>query len=195
MLTRRVPQLLFGRIKLFGVVARSANHYCEAQAMMNYWKLIAFFATLLVIGVLAGCSGPSSTAEAAPQFSFTSLEGKTVALKDLGNKVVIVDFWATWCPPCREEIPHLNELYSKLKGRGLEIVGVSMDTDGTDGVKDFAREYKIQYPLVMGDEKMAESFGGIIGLPTTIIIDRNGKIAKKYVGLPPAENMANVVQE
>ena len=163
--------------------------------MMNYWKLIAFFATLLVTAALAACSGPSSTAEAAPQFSFTSLEGKTVALRDLGNKVVIVDFWATWCPPCREEIPHLNELYSKLKGRGLEIVGVSMDTDGTDGVKDFAREYKIQYPLVMGDEKMAESFGGIIGLPTTIIIDRNGKIAKKYVGLPPAADMASVVQE
>src|SRR5262245_19843259 len=163
--------------------------------MMKNWKLIALFAALLAAATLAGCTTAVNTATNAPQFSFTSLEGKTVALKDLGNKVVIVDFWATWCPPCREEIPHLNELYSKLKGRGLEIVGISMDTDGTDGVKDFAREYKIQYPIVMGDEKMAESFGGIVGLPTTFIIDRNGRIAKKYIGLPPSGDMAKIVKD
>lgn len=162
--------------------------------MMNHWKLVAPLAALAAAAVLAGCSTPASPAPDAPQFSFTSLDGKTVAMKDLANKVVIVDFWATWCGPCREEIPHLNELYAELKGQGLEIVGISMDTTGTDDVKDFAREFRIQYPIVMGDEKVAESFGGIMGLPTTFIIDRKGKIAKKYVGLPPAESMARVVR-
>ena len=163
--------------------------------MIKNLKLVALFAALLAVAVLAGCSTPASRAADVPQFSFSSLEGKTVAMKDLGNKVVIVDFWATWCGPCREEIPHLNELYSELKGKGLEIVGISMDTDGTDGVKDFAREFRIQYPIVMGNEKVAESFGGIIGLPTTFIIDRNGRIAKKYIGLPLAADMARVVKD
>ena len=162
---------------------------------MKNWKRVALFAALLAVAVLAGCSRPASPASDVPQFSFSSLEGKTVAMKDLSNKVVIVDFWATWCGPCREEIPHLNELYSELKGKGLEIVGISMDTDGTDGVKDFAHEFRIQYPIVMGDERVAESFGGIIGLPTTFIIDRQGRVAKKYIGLPPAADMSRIVKE
>ncbi len=163
--------------------------------MMQNWKMVSLFVALFAVAVLAGCSTRASPASDVPQFSFSSLEGKTVAMKDLSNKVVIVDFWATWCGPCREEIPHLNELYSELKGKGLEIVGISMDTDGTDGVKDFAREFRIQYPIVMGDEKVAESFGGIIGLPTTFVIDRQGKVAKKYIGLPPAEDMRRIVKE
>jgi len=163
---------------------------------MKNWKMVALLVALFVVAALAGCSTPTSGgASDVPQFSFSSLEGKTVAMKDLTNKVVIVDFWATWCAPCREEIPHLNELYSELKGKGLEIVGISMDTDGTDNVKDFAREFRIQYPIVMGDEKVAESFGGIIGMPTTFIIDRKGKVAKKYIGLPPAEDMKKIVKE
>ena len=173
----------------------SAKRRCEAYTMMKNLQMVVLFAALLAVAVLAGCSTPAKPAPDVPQFSFSSLEGKTVAMKDLGNKVVIVDFWATWCGPCREEIPHLNELYSELKGKGLEIVGISMDTDGTDGVKDFAREFRIQYPIVMGDEKVAESFGGIIGLPTTFIIDRNGRIAKKYIGLPPAADMARIVKD
>ena len=173
----------------------SAKLRCEAYAMMKNLQMIILFAALLAVAVLAGCSTPAKPASDVPQFSFSSLEGKTVAMKDLGNKVVIVDFWATWCGPCREEIPHLNQLYSELKGKGLEIVGISMDTDGTDGVKDFTREFRIQYPIVMGDDKVAESFGGIIGLPTTFIIDRNGRIAKKYVGLPPAGDMTKIVKD
>ncbi len=163
--------------------------------MMNNLKMVALFAALLAVSVLAGCTTPASPASDVPQFSFSSLEGKTIAMKDLGNKVVIVDFWATWCGPCREEVPHLNTLYSELKGKGLEIVGISMDTDGTDSVKDFAREFRMQYPIVIGDEKVAESFGGIIGLPTTFIIDRNGRIAKKYIGLPLADDMTKIVKD
>ena len=163
--------------------------------MKKDWKMFVLFAAMLAAAALAGCSAPAKPASDVPQFSLTSLEGKTVAMKDLANKVVIIDFWATWCGPCREEIPHLNELYSELKSKGLEIVGISMDSDGTDSVKDFVREFRMQYPVVMGDEKLAESFGGLIGLPTTFIIDRSGKIAKKYIGLPPADDMTKIVKD
>ncbi len=164
---------------------------------LNRFKLSELFIALAVATGLAGCvsSSSSTKSQAAPEFSFSSLEGKTVAMKDLANKVVIVDFWATWCGPCREEIPHLNKLYAELKGKGLEIVGISMDVDGTDAVKDFAREFRIQYPIVLGDEKIAEEFGGIIGLPTTFIIDRQGNVAKKYIGLPPAADMERIIKE
>ena len=163
--------------------------------MKKDWKMFVLFAAMLAAAALAGCSTPAKPTSSVPQFSLTSLEGKTVAMKDLANKVVIIDFWATWCGPCREEIPHLNQLYSELKSKGLEIVGISMDSDGTDGVKDFVREFRMQYPVVMGDEKLAESFGGIIGLPTTLIIDRSGQVAKKYIGLPPAADMEKVVKD
>jgi thiol-disulfide isomerase/thioredoxin len=166
---------------------------------MNHSRHLSLFLGLAVITYLAGCSSsPDSSkgnTQAAPEFSFSSLEGKTIAMKDLADKVVVVDFWATWCAPCREEIPHLNKLYAELKGKGFEIVGVSMDHEGVDVVKDFARELRIEYPIVMGNEKDAEAFGGIIGLPTTFIIDRSGNIVKKYVGLPPAEDMERVIKE
>lgn len=162
------------------------------------FKLLPSFIALAVTVYLAGCSSSpdsgKSGGQAAPQFSFSSLEGKTVALKDLTNKVVVVDFWATWCGPCREEIPHLNKLYSELEGRGFEIVGISMDTDGTE-VKEFAKEFRIEYPIVMGSDQDTESFGGIIGLPTTFIIDRKGNIAKKYIGLPPAADLERIIKE
>jgi cytochrome c biogenesis protein CcmG, thiol:disulfide interchange protein DsbE len=166
---------------------------------INRLKLVSLFATLGLAAFPLGCSSSREASKggekAAPQFSFQSLEGKTVAMKDLANKVVVVDFWATWCGPCREEIPHLNKLYSELKGKGFEIVGISMDEGGTDVVKDFAKELRIQYPIVMGNEKDAEAFGGILGLPTTFIIDRQGNVAKKYIGLPPAADMERVIKE
>ena len=173
--------------------------FSRGSMLTSRFKLLPLFITLAVTLYLAGCSSShdsgKASAQAAPQFSFSSLEGKTVALKDLTNKVVVVDFWATWCGPCREEIPHLNKLYSELKGRGFEIVGISMDTDGTDGVKEFAKEFRIEYPIVMGSEKDAESFGGILGLPTTFIIDRKGNIVKKYIGLPPASDLERIIKE
>jgi peroxiredoxin len=126
-------------------------------------------------------SGGSGTGQPAPQFSLPDFNGRSVNMKDLSNKVVIVDFWATWCSPCRQEIPHLNQLYLDNKARGLEIVGVSMD-DESAAVKEFLKGNRIDYPVVMGNEGVANDFGGIEGLPTKFIIDRSGKVVKKLVG-------------
>src|SRR5439155_14105578 len=120
-----------------------------------------------------------------PQFSLPNLDGKNVTFKDFANKVVVVDFWATWCGPCREEIPHLNKLYENYRGKGLVIVGISMDTEGPEVVKEFAKKFRMEYPVVMGDENVQQDFGGIVGLPTTFIIDRKGNIVKKYTGYQP----------
>ncbi len=153
-------------------------------------------ASFLASACSTGIEKTTSGFKHAPQFIFSNLDGKTVAMKDFSNKVVVIDFWATSCSPCRAEIPHLNKLYSDLRGKGLEIVGISMD-DRADVVKDFAREFRMEYSLVMGSDVLAEQFGGIFGLPTTFIIDRKGNIVKKFVGLPPTgiDELSRIVRE
>src|SRR5215510_6608933 len=147
-------------------------------------------AVALAVG-LAGYSlrshSPSGGfSQPAPQFSLANLEGKQVSLKDFANKVIVVDFWATWCGPCREEIPHFNKLYEDYRGKGFEIVGISMDTEGPETIKKFAKDLRMEYTLVIGNDDVAQDFGGVVGLPTTFIIDRKGNIVKKYRGFQPA---------
>jgi len=143
----------------------------------------------LVVG-LAGCTLPSGgpsggSKQPAPQFTLPDLNGKQVRLQDFPNKVLIVDFWATWCAPCREEIPHLNRLYENYRGKGLEIIGISMDTDEPANIKKFTRDFRMEYTIVIGNDNVAQDFG-LLGYPTTIIIDRKGNIIKKYTGYQPA---------
>ena len=125
----------------------------------------------------------------------TDSEFETTVLK--ADKPVLVDFWATWCGPCREEIPHLNKLYENYRGKGLVVVGISMDAEGPEVVKQFAKELRMEYPVVMGDENVQQDFGGIVGLPTTFIIDRKGNIVKKYTGYQPAimQDMEQTIKE
>jgi thiol-disulfide isomerase/thioredoxin len=128
-----------------------------------------------------GASPAGAVGRAAPQFALNDLAGQKVELAALRGKVVLLDFWATWCAPCREEIPHFVEMQEKYRGQGLEIVGVSVD-DSVDPVRKFYQEYKMNYPVVMGDEKLAGAYGGILGLPIAFLIDRDGKIVKKHIG-------------
>lgn len=111
-------------------------------------------------------------------------DGKTLRLSDYKGKVRIVNFWATWCPPCRAEIPHFIEMYDELKGKGVEIIGISMDREGDKVVAPFVKDNKMNYPVVIGNDEVASAYGGIRGIPTTFIVDREGRIVKKYVGLP-----------
>lgn len=118
----------------------------------------------------------------AADFKLTDLNGNLLSLSALKGKVVLLDFWATWCPPCREEIPHFMELYSAYKGKGLEMVGLSVDQGGPAVVTQFAKENSISYPMAMADIRLTQAYGGIRGIPTTFLIDKTGRIAKKYVG-------------
>ena len=158
----------------------------ETRLLWWHWLLIPALAIVGWYCSSSGPGGPGNTNQQAPQFSLQNLDGKTVSLKDFGNKVIIVDFWATWCGPCRMEIPHLNQLYLDNKGKGLQIIGVSMD-DGSDAVKQFLLKNRVDYPVVMGNEDVANDFGGVEGLPTKFIIDRSGKVIRKLVGYQVAE--------
>jgi peroxiredoxin len=129
----------------------------------------------------------------APDFALKDASGRTVKLSDFKGKVVVLDFWATWCPPCRQEIPGFVALHSQYKDQGVEVVGVTFD-DGWEPVKPFVQNYGINYTVVMGDQDVAKRFGNINGIPTTFVIDRDGVIRKKHVGYGPPELFTEAVE-
>jgi peroxiredoxin len=132
----------------------------------------------------SGRSGRSSARTGplpAPDFTLTDLSGQPLTLSSYRGKVVLLDFWATWCAPCREEIPRLIDLQDKYRQEGLQVIGVSMD-DGADPVRDFYQHLKMNYPVVMGTAKTGEQYGGVLGLPIAFVIGRDGTISKKHIG-------------
>ena len=116
-----------------------------------------------------------------PDFSLPQLSGQQLHLSDYRGSVVLLDFWATWCDPCREEIPHFVELQNRYRDQGLQIVGVSMD-DRPEPVRDFYRQFKMNYPVVMGNASTGELYGGVLGLPIAFLIGRDGRIYSKHIG-------------
>ena len=147
------------------------------------------FALLAVVVLLAAC-GPAPQAgqtKAAPAFDLPDLNGGRVTLASLEGKVLVVDFWATWCGPCIKEIPEYDEFWRKNQSRGVEVLGIVMDSGSPDDILDFVREYKIAYRQLLGDEKIAAEFGVNQGFPTTFVIDGEGMIRTKILGSPPTK--------
>jgi thiol-disulfide isomerase/thioredoxin len=118
----------------------------------------------------------------APGWELKDVDGKPVNFSQFKGKVVVLDFWATWCVPCRSEIPGYVKLQEKYKDKGLVMVGVSLDQQGPEVVKKFISDFRMNYQVVIGDDAVVEAFGGIDGIPTTFIIDRTGMIRDKKVG-------------
>ena len=135
-----------------------------------------------------GAIGSLPVVAPAPAWVLKDLAGAEVKSDQFKGKIVVVDVWATWCPPCRAEIPGYVDLMKKYGKDGLVIIGVSMDEGGPDVVKAFAGKFGVNYPMVMGDDKMLAAFGGIEALPTTFLIDRNGQIRDRKVGAEPTED-------
>lgn len=121
----------------------------------------------------------------APDFTLPLLDGGQLRLSSYRGKVVLLDFWATWCVPCREETPHFVELQKKYGDRGLQIIGVSMD-DSPDPVHPFVQQFHVNYPVVMGTADVGSAYGGVLGLPIAFLLDREGKIQAKHIGATDA---------
>jgi thiol-disulfide isomerase/thioredoxin len=122
----------------------------------------------------------------APPFLLTDLDGQPISTAAYHGKVVLINFWATWCPPCNEEIPEMIALADRYKDN-LQIIGVSMDDDPPEKVLAFARAHHMNYPIVMGSDKLSEEYGGVDALPTTFVLDTQGRVVQKHMGLYPPE--------
>lgn len=131
----------------------------------------------------------------APNFSLKSVDGKTINLSDYKGKIVIIDFWATWCPPCRKGIPDLISI-QKEYNKDVVIIGISLDDARTiKEVPGFIKDYGVNYPIVYGDENVVNAYGGIRSIPTAFVIDKKGNIVDKHIGLVPKDTYVNKIKE
>jgi thiol-disulfide isomerase/thioredoxin len=145
----------------------------------------------------------SAEGKPAPDLSLKDLDGKDVSLASLKGKVVFVNFWATWCGPCQDEIPSLIDMQNKYAAKGFTVLGIAMDDEGKSVVAPFVAKEKyevngqkllINYPIVIGTDEAADKFGGIMGYPTSFLISRSGKQLMKFQGPPDLEEIAKAVE-
>jgi thiol-disulfide isomerase/thioredoxin len=122
-------------------------------------------------------------ASPAPDFTLESLDGKNLRLSDLRGKAVLLNFWATWCGPCKIETPWLVELQNQYGAQGLQVVGIAMDDSGKDDIAKFAKDMGVNYPVLLGKEAVGDAYGGVPALPESFFIGRDGKIVDKIIGL------------
>ena len=173
---------------------------------MVSFSVRAIAAGLLCLGLLlTGCQQqqpapdtkvkPDSARNAAPEFALKDADGKTVTLADYKGKVVLLNFWATWCGPCKIEIPWFADFEQKYKDRGFAVLGVAMDEEGWEVIKPYLAQSKVNYRVILGNDTVAGLYGGVESLPTTFVLDRNGKIASTHVGLVSKSDYENEIMQ
>jgi cytochrome c biogenesis protein CcmG, thiol:disulfide interchange protein DsbE len=150
-------------------------------------KPLILFACLLSLSLFFGCSPgeKQSSGAPAPDFTLKTLEGEEMTLSKLEGKVIILDFWATWCGPCRDSIPHMVQLYNSSNEKGVEILGMNLDKGSVEGVRSFVKAMNIPYPIVLSSDEVARNYR-VQGIPTCVVIDKKGKVRHKYVGFSTA---------
>ena len=174
---------------------------------MQRFVLLLFCTSLLF--TLAACGSDDSPAEApktnleaksgtsyesdpvpVPSVTLETMDGHEINLADQQGKVLLVNFWATWCAPCRKEIPDLIDLHAELNAQGLTVIGVALDNEGSEVVKPYVKEQNINYPIVIDANHTVEAqFGSTYGLPTTYVVNPQGQIVRRIIGIFPTEEM------
>jgi cytochrome c biogenesis protein CcmG/thiol:disulfide interchange protein DsbE len=171
--------------------------------MRKRWNLLLVLVVVASFAaVFSGCKSDGASAPKTlanePEVTFKDLQGKDVPLAGLKGKVVVVNFWATWCEPCQVEIPWMIGFQQKYADKGFTLLGVAMDEEGKSAVEPFVQKSQfdvdgkkmaMNYPIVLGDDDLAAKFGGLLGLPTSIVISRDGKVVKRYIGLASQDDL------
>jgi len=147
---------------------------------------LIFCLGLIWVFLLTQCAKEKKSLSAlAPDFTLKTLDGEEIILSQLKGKVVLLDFWATWCGPCREAIPHLIQLYKAYRENGFEVIGMSLDKGDGEVVRNFAKSMDIPYPIVMAPEEVVRNYR-VTSIPTTFILDKEGKIRQRITGFNSA---------
>ncbi len=171
--------------------------YTDNRRIFPRAALALLLTTILMVTIsnAQGYGESQLIGKKAAYFSLKNLEGKDVRITDFVGKVVILDFWATWCPPCRRGVPDFIQLQNEFGKKQFTMLGVSLDQDGPGVVKKFVSTQGVNYPMVMGDEGVVRNYGNIEAIPTTFIIDKKGVIRNQLVGYHPMETFRNEVKK
>lgn len=159
------------------------------------WLLLLAFLGYRIWPQVAAAFGAASASTRAPDFELTALSGDSISLEALRGRVVLVNFWATWCPPCRIEMPGFQRVYERKRDEGFTIVGISTDALGSARVTAFLRERGITYPVAMANRTVARDFGGANTLPTSFLIDREGRIRHEVRGIFASVALSRAVDQ
>lgn len=147
------------------------------------WVLVALLVVVRIVPQARAALGIGSRATPAPPVTFAMLDGSSVSLRSLEGRVVLVNFWASWCPPCRAEMPGFQKVYDARRGDGFTVVGVSTDEGPLPGVVAFLKDHAITYPVALATPEAVAAFGGVSSLPTSILIDRRGRLRYTVRGI------------
>jgi len=150
-------------------------------------------ALFLFAGILPCRAQQKLSGSIAPDFALTALDGKEISLRGNTGKVILLDFWATWCAPCQTEVPRFISFQNEFGKQGFQVIGISMD-DTPEPVRKFYTKFKMNYPVAMGTEKVLNSYGGVLGLPLTYLIGRDGRIVQQYDGNANLDRMEDDIK-
>jgi len=172
------------------------NAYILVAAIIAVTVAIFFVSRSARFAVSASPSAEmiATVGKPAPEFELETLDGKKVKLSDYRGKAVLINFWATWCAPCKLEMPWLVDLHKQYNPQGLEVIGIAMDDSGKSAIASFVKEMKVDYTILQGKEAVGDAFGGVQSLPETFFVGRDGTVTNTLIGIHSASDFEDNIK-